>query len=159
MPILVDAFGYLVEYSLRTLCMREEAYGPCSPPYLTEGPLQDVGGPYLFPHPFGEGIIVQAVVEVFLQAPYCPLFLYLPLFPPGLEPSDGLPPAGSVEDDLGFRHAGPEMYPSELDGHVPELVHYAALHLEEGINLLNGLDQARLAIITLANKRKLWAMF
>ena len=145
-PILVDAFGYPVEYPLRTLSMREEIHRPCPPPHLTEGPLQDVGGPYLFPHLFGEGVVVQAVVKVLLQASYRPLFLYLLLFPPGLEPSDGFPLGGSVEDGLGFGHAGPEMYPSELNGHVPELVHYAALHLEEGINLLNGLDQARLAI-------------
>ena len=144
-PILVDAFGYPVEYPLRTLSMREEIHWPCSPPYFTEGPLQDVGGPYLFPHLFREGIIVQAVVEVLLQASYRSLFLYLPLFPPGLEPFDGFSPAGSVEDGLGFGHARPEMYPSELNGHVPELVHYAALHLHEGIDLLNGLEQGQTA--------------
>jgi hypothetical protein len=73
MSILVDAIIYSIEDSLRAFLVREEAHGSGLPSHLPKFPLQHVGSAYLFPQLLGEGVIVQAVIEVLLQTPHSPL--------------------------------------------------------------------------------------
>ena len=105
-----------------------------------------IGGADILPQLFGEGVVVEAVIEILLQTPHCPLFLHLPLLFPRPELLYSLLPAGSIEDAFGFGHTGLQVYPLKLDSHIPQLVDNTPLYLEEGINLLECLQQGWISI-------------
>ena len=146
MPIPVGPIGHSVEYSPGALLMREKAHGSGSPSHFPEFPLQVVGGADLLPQFFGEGVLVQAVVEILFHAPYCSFFFHLPFLLPRLESSYGLPAAIGIEDLPGLSHAGPHMHPFQFGGYVPQFVNRIPLHLEEGIDLSCGFKQGLMAI-------------
>lgn len=141
MPILVNAIGHSIKDSLGAVVSGEEAHRPGPSPHLPEVPLQHVGSAHLLPQLLGEGEVVEAVVEVLLHAPDRPFFLYLPFSLPGLEPLDGLPPAGGIEDVLGLGHTWLQVHPLQLDGHVPQLVNDAPLHFEKWVYLFECLQE------------------
>ena len=89
---------------------------------------------------------MEAVVGVLLHAPDRPFFLYLPFLLPGLEPLDGLPPAAGIEDVLGLGHTWLQVHPLQLDGHVPQLVNDAPLHLEKWVDLFECLQEGSIPV-------------
>ena len=108
--ILVNAVGHSVEDPLGAFLMGEETHRSGSSPYLTEVSLQHVSRTDLLPELLGEGVIVKAVVEVFLHTPDCPFFLHLPFLLPHLEAVDCLPATRGIEDTFSLCHAGLHVY-------------------------------------------------
>ena len=76
MPIPVLPTGHSVEDSSGILLTREEAQGSGPPSHFPKSPLQDVGRAYLVPKLFGEGVVVQAVVEIVAHIPDCPFLFH-----------------------------------------------------------------------------------
>jgi len=146
MPVIVDTISYPIEDSPGAALVGEDAHRPGPSPYLAEIPLQDIGGAYLFPELPGEGIIVEAVVEVLLHAPDRSLGFHLPFLLPGFEAVYRFAPAGSGEDSFSLGHAGFQVHPFHLDSHVSQLVNDAPLNFEERIDLIRCLEQGRVTV-------------
>ena len=134
MPVLADTISHSVKDSLSTFLMGEETHRSGSSPNFPEVSLQHIGGADLLPQLLGKGVVMETVVQILLHAFDRPLFLSLPLILPGLKTLYSFPAAAGIKDVLRFRHAGLEMYPSQLAGDIPQLMNDAPLHFEEGVN-------------------------
>jgi len=64
MSILVNAIGHSISDSLSALLFGEEAHGPGSPSHFPEVSFQYVSGADLPLQFLGEGVVMEAVVEV-----------------------------------------------------------------------------------------------
>jgi len=73
MPVIMDDISHPVEDPPGTVLVGKNTHPPGPSPYLSEIPLQYVGGAYLLPETPGERVIVEAVVKVLFHTPDCPL--------------------------------------------------------------------------------------
>ena len=119
MPVIMNAISHPIEDSPGAILVGEDAHRPGSPPHFAEIPLQHVGGANLSPELFGESVIVETMVKIFLHAPDCPLGLYLPFLPPHLEASYSFPTAGSGKDSFSLGHTWFQIHSPQLDSYIP----------------------------------------
>src|SRR6266702_2715973 len=67
LPVLVEVVGHAVINSLRTRRVRKHLHRPRPSSMLAEGSLQHARRADLFPQLRRKGVVVQQVIEIFLQ--------------------------------------------------------------------------------------------